>query len=218
VSRVSAIVLAAGSGTRFGEPKQFAELTPGVRLVDAAIAAAARVSQHMVLVLPAEWEWSGAPVDDMVTGGASRLESVGRGLSAVPADTEVVVVHDAAHPLAPDWLFDAVVELVRKGADAAVPIQRVVNVVKRLEPGGGLTTVGRDGLGLAQAPMGFSAGALRRAHAARTSKGETAWEDSMLVEMRGGRVVATEGSARNIHVVTEEDLTLARMVAISDSR
>ncbi|MEX0865250.1 MAG: 2-C-methyl-D-erythritol 4-phosphate cytidylyltransferase [Acidimicrobiia bacterium] len=210
---ISTIVLAAGSGSRFGQAKQFADLTPGSRLVDVALAAASRLTGHLVLVLAAGREWQGQPVDAVVTGGTSRLESVARGLSAVPDDAEVIVVHDAAHPLAPAWMFDDVIEAVVAGADAAVPVQLVVNVVKRVGPGSDLTTVGRDGLGLAQAPMGFSARSLRDAHALRSSMAKPAWEDSMLIEIMGGKVVATEGSARNIHVVTEEDLDLARAVA-----
>lgn len=211
--RVSAIVLAAGQGSRFGQPKQFAELRPGLRLVDAALAAASRRASHLVLVLPPGHEWSGQSVEAVVAGGDNRLESVGHGLSEVPAEAEVVVVHDAAHPLAPPWMFDEVVDAVLAGADAAVPVERAVNVVKRISSGGEVTTVGRDGLGLAQAPMGFSAQSLRRAHAALASTSVQAWEDSMLVELMGDKVVATRASSRNIHVVTEEDLDLARSIA-----
>jgi 2-C-methyl-D-erythritol 4-phosphate cytidylyltransferase len=125
-----------------------------------------------------------------------------------------VVVHDAAHPLADEVTFDLVISAVEAGADAAVPFLPVFDVVKQTDDTGVLTTVGRDDLGLAQVPMAFRHQALRSAHARRQELGD-AWEDSMLVERSHGRVVAVRGSVRNVHVVSEEDLDLARVLARS---
>lgn len=207
---VSVIVLAAGSGSRFGEPKQFLELKPGVRLVDAAVESAFDVTANVILVLPDGYDWAGRPVPSVVTGGESRLDSVAAGLPALREDQDIVVVHDAAHPLAPKQTFLDVIEAVREGADAAVPFLPVADVVKRIDGQGRLSTVGRDALGLAQVPMGFALDRLLGAHARRAPASQEAWEDAMLVEMSDGQVVSVPGSSKNVHVVTQEDIELAR--------
>ena len=108
------IVVAGGSGRRFGQLKQYA-LLGGRPVLQWAVAACRTGSAGVVLVLPAgegEHELHGA--DAIVTGGATRAESVSRGLAAVPADAVVIVVHDAARPLASPALFDAVVTVVTR--------------------------------------------------------------------------------------------------------
>lgn len=210
---VSVIVLAAGSGERFGESKQFLELTPGVRLVDAALEAAFSVTDNVILVLPPERAWDGRPVSSVTTGGDSRLDSVAAGLAALQGGQEVVVIHDSAHPLASRQMFLDVIATIRDGADAAVPLLPVSDVIKRRDEHGHLTTVGRDGFGLAQVPMGFSVASLIPVHSQRAGTGTQAWEDSMLVEQAEGTVVAVRGSPTNIHIVSREDLDLARAVA-----
>jgi 2-C-methyl-D-erythritol 4-phosphate cytidylyltransferase len=212
VKDVSVLVLAAGLGSRLGEPKQFLELKPGVRLVDLAVESALGVTDEVVLVLPDGFGWDGLPVSSVVMGGATRLESVAAGLAALPREREIVVVHDAAHPLAPKQAFHDVIEAVRSGAEAAVPFLPAADVIKRMDHRQRLSTVGRDGLGLAQVPMAFSANALRSAHEALTNQTEI-WEDAGLIELTGGTVVGVDGWSTNIHIVTEEDLELARSLA-----
>src|SRR5262245_61649563 len=118
---VWAIVVAAGSGSRFGAPKQFQPLG-GRRVLDWSLDAARSVSAGVVVVLPPAKVRAGEPAADAVAaGGASRSASVRSGLALVPPDADVVVVHDGARPLAGPELFAAVVGAVRAGADAAVP-------------------------------------------------------------------------------------------------
>jgi 2-C-methyl-D-erythritol 4-phosphate cytidylyltransferase len=212
VKSVGAIVLAAGQGSRFGHAKQFAELRPGVRLVDNALASAREFADQVVLVLPPGHLWEGQSVENVAVGGPTRLASVASGLAAISAENDVIVVHDAAHPLAPPWMFEEVINLVRTGADAAVPFLPVANVVKRMDADFRLVTVGRDGLGLAQMPMAFAAHALRSAHAYLRSLPVPPEEDSTLVELMGGQVVAVKGSVRNHHVVDRMDLALVRVL------
>lgn len=208
---VTCIVLAAGSGERFGERKQFLELMPGVRLVDAALDAAFEHTNNVVLVTPRDVRGDIDSRAMVVSGGATRLESVANGLSAVGDSQEVVMVHDAAHPLAPSQVFSDLIEAVRRGADAAVPVLEVSDVIKITGPDQQVTTVGRDGMGLAQVPMAFAARALRAAH--DVAHDVELWEDSMLIERSGGEVVAVTGSPWNIHVATREDLAMARVLA-----
>jgi 2-C-methyl-D-erythritol 4-phosphate cytidylyltransferase len=201
----AAIVVAAGGGTRFGAAKQFSTLA-GERLVDRAVAAATAACDTVVLVLPADTSWDGAPVDVVVPGGATRAGSVRGGLAAVPAGTDVVVVHDAARPLATPALFAAVIAAVRAGADAAVPAVAVVDTIKRVDPIGRVhETVPRETLVAVQTPQAFRVDALRDAHAAEGD----ATDDAALVEAAGGTVVVVPGDDRNLKVTTALDLIVA---------
>src|SRR5262249_45938676 len=151
---VGAIVVAAGRGDRFGAPKQFLDLA-GSRLVDRAVAACAAACDAVVLVLPAGVAWDGASVHAAVGGGATRSESVRAGLAALPPSADVVVVHDAARPLASRALFHAVIAAVRNGADAAVPALPVADTLKRVDGARVTETVPRDDLVAVQTPQAF---------------------------------------------------------------
>jgi 2-C-methyl-D-erythritol 4-phosphate cytidylyltransferase len=201
---VWAVIVAAGWGERFGGPKQFSDLG-GARLVDHAIATAAEVCDAVVLVVPDATDWQGADVAALVTGGASRAESVRAGLAAVPISAEVIVVHDAARPLATADLFVAVIAAVRAGADGAVPGLAVADTLKRVDDVRVTATVDRVGLVAVQTPQAFAAGMLRGAHAT----GADATDDAALVEAIGGSVVVVPGDARNLKVTGPADLMIA---------
>lgn len=198
---VGAVVVAAGRGDRFGAPKQFAAVG-GLRLVDRAVRACRAVSDEVVVVLPAGTTWRGAPVDAAVEGGASRSESVRAGLGALSEGVEIVVVHDAARPLASPALFTAVIGAVRDGADAAVPGLAVADTLKRVDGTRVVETVDREGLVAVQTPQAFRAAVLRRAHA----DGGSATDDAALVEAVGGRVVVVPGEGANVKVTEPGDL------------
>lgn len=202
------IVVAAGSGNRFGAPKQFAALN-GVRLVDRAVHTAASVCDHVVVVLPAGQEWNGPPVTCVVAGGASRSDSVRAGLASVEPDAEIVVVHDAARPLASSELFGAVVDAVRAGADAAVPGIPLNDTVKRVADDRVTATVPRDDLVAVQTPQAFRCAVLRAAH----EHGGDATDDAALVEDAGGVVVVVAGDPRNIKITAHTDLAVALALA-----
>ena len=199
------VVVAAGSGTRFGAPKQY-ETLAGTRMVDHALAAARASCDGVVLVVPAQDVSSaqqlGNPADIVVAGGSVRSESVRNGLAAVPDDADIVVVHDAARPLAPPALFGAVIAAVRDGADAAVPGLPVADTVKEVDGTRVVATLDRRRLVLVQTPQAFRAGALRAAH----EHGWDATDDAALVERNGGKVVVVPGSEAAAKVTTPEDL------------
>jgi 2-C-methyl-D-erythritol 4-phosphate cytidylyltransferase len=201
---VWAIVVAAGGGTRFGGAKQFEQLGTA-RVVDHAVAAAAAACDAVVLVVPPDCEWDGAAVAASVRGGATRSASVRAGLEAVPDAVEIVIVHDAARPLASAALFGAVIAAVREGADGAVPGVEVADTLKRLDGGRVVATIPRDGLVAVQTPQAFRAASLREAH-----RGDLdATDDAALVEGAGGRVVVVPGEAGNRKITTPDDLGLA---------
>jgi 2-C-methyl-D-erythritol 4-phosphate cytidylyltransferase len=204
VSLTWAIVVAAGTGDRFGAPKQFA-LLRGTPLVHHAVATAASVCDGVVVVLPEGREWSGPRVDAAVVGGATRAASVRAGLEVVPPEVEVIAVHDAARPLATAGLFRSVVKAVEAGADAVVPGVPVIDTLKRVEGDHVVATVPRDDLVAVQTPQAFRAATLREAHAA----GREATDDAGLVEAGGGAVTVVPGESRNIKITTAMDLELA---------
>ncbi len=202
--RVWTIVVAAGSGARFGAAKQFAEVN-GRRAVDRAVELAGEVSDGVVVALPPDIPWAGPPVAALVQGGASRSASVRAGLEALPADAEVIVVHDAARPLARRELFDLVIEAVAGGADGAVPGLRITDTVKRVENHHVADTVDRHELIVVQTPQAFRADRLRAAHDGEPD--ET--DDAALVEAAGGTVVVVEGDPTNIKLTRATDLVVA---------
>jgi 2-C-methyl-D-erythritol 4-phosphate cytidylyltransferase len=198
------IVVAGGRGNRFGAAKQFARLG-GATVLERSIATTARVCDGVVVALPAGSDWQPRPPVVAVTGGETRADSVRAALAAVPADAEIVVVHDAARPLASPLLFAAVIAAVRAGADAAVPALAVTDTVKRVEGDRVIETVSREGLTVVQTPQAFRADALRRAHA----DGTDASDDAMLVERSGGVVRIVPGEARNLKITVPDDLEVA---------
>jgi len=204
VRAVWGVVVAGGLGVRFGSPKQFARLGDQ-RLVDRAVAATAAACDAVVLVLPELSDWQGIPVVAVTNGGPTRSASVRAGLAMVPASAEIVVVHDAARPLASPALFEAVINAVRAGADAAVPGIAITDTLKRVEDVRIISTVERDGLVTVQTPQAFRAAVLDRAHASNAE----ASDDAGLVEATGGTVVVVPGDLRNIKVTSPADLDIA---------
>jgi 2-C-methyl-D-erythritol 4-phosphate cytidylyltransferase len=196
------VVVGGGGGTRFGALKQY-EALGGARVIDLAVAAADAVSDGVVVVVPA----ADAGREHAVAGGATRSESVRRGLAAVPADATVVCVHDAVRPLATPALFTAVIDAVRAGADAAVPAVPVTDTIKVVGPGDDvLSTPDRATLVAVQTPQAFRADVLRRAH----SGGDESTDDAVLVERLGGRVVTVPGEPWNRKITEPDDLEWAR--------
>ncbi|HUS62132.1 MAG TPA: 2-C-methyl-D-erythritol 4-phosphate cytidylyltransferase [Acidimicrobiales bacterium] len=199
------IVVGGGSGARFGGPKQL-EVIGSQRMIDLAVAVARNCSDGVVAVVPAGTTDPVPRADAVVTGGATRSASVRSGLAAVPSEVAVVVVHDAARPLATESLFRAVIDAVRAGADAAIPGLPVADTLKRVEGDRVADTVDRRDLVQVQTPQAFRARALRDAHATEAE----ATDDAALVEAAGGRVVVVAGDARNLKITTPDDLAIAR--------
>lgn len=195
------IVVAAGTGERFGGPKQYADLL-GRRVLDWSIDAARSVADGVVLVVAPDAADRPEPaVDAVTTGGASRSASVRAGLAVVPAAADLVLVHDAARPLASHALFRSVVDAVLAGSDVVVP---VVSVVDTVTDGAG-TPVDREQLRLVQTPQGFAADALRRAH----GTGAEATDDATLVAAMGGRLRQVQGERWNLKITEPDDLAVA---------
>jgi len=216
-------VVAGGTGDRFGGPKQFAELA-GRPVAAWSVAAARGVADGIVLVVPdgADGLRAGSPqasdgygADTVVVGGPTRAASVRAGLAVVPAEAGVIVVHDAARPLAPASLFDEVVSaLAGGGADGVVPVLPVTDTLKRVADGVVRSTVGREGLAVVQTPQAFIGAALRAAHAG----GGEATDDAGLLESMGATVRCVPGDPRNLKVTHPDDLALAEVLVAAEAR
>ncbi|MGW3043129.1 2-C-methyl-D-erythritol 4-phosphate cytidylyltransferase [Kitasatospora sp. NPDC001159] len=233
----AAVVPAAGRGERLGPgaPKALRELG-GVPLLVHAVRALAR-SRAVGLVVVA------APADGVaevvalldshgldgkdirvVAGGATRQESVRLGLAAIPEDVEIVLVHDAARPLVPVEVVDAVAAAVRAGAEAVVPAVPLADTVKRVEPNPGrpepvVDTPERATLRAVQTPQGFDRATLVEVHAkalaeeaAGGADAPAVTDDAGLVERYGGRVVVVPGHEEAFKVTRPLDLVLAEAV------
>lgn len=205
------IVVAAGSGTRFGGLKQFEELG-SQRVVDWGIKTALRASDGVVVVLPADASRLASGDVRSVVGGATRSASVRNGLEAVPEDASVILVHDGARPFASLDLFDRVIDAVRAGADGAIPGVAVTDTIKRVGADGTIIgTVERADLRAVQTPQAFRSGALRDAYIG----GNDATDDAAVVEASGGHVVVVEGDPENRKITTPADLEWAQQKVAS---
>jgi 2-C-methyl-D-erythritol 4-phosphate cytidylyltransferase len=198
------------------------------RLVDLVVVAAPPDGVAEVRSLLAMYDF-GAEVM-VVAGGAERQDSVARALEALPADVGVVLVHDAARPLAPSELVDAVAGAVLAGHLAVVPGLPVTDTIKRVDslaPNATTATtasfpvaepvtqtVSRADLRSIQTPQGFDRGVLAKAHAAADA---VATDDAGLVERLGLPVVVVQGSAEAFKITRPIDLLLAEAV-LADRR
>jgi 2-C-methyl-D-erythritol 4-phosphate cytidylyltransferase len=206
---VWAIVVAAGSGNRFGGAKQY-EALGDRRVLDWSLASAGQACEATVLVVAPDRVDSSArePCAAVVAGGTTRAASVRAGLAAVPDDAEVVVVHDAARPLATPAVFAAVIDAVRAGADGAVPAVPVIDSIRRLDGG----AVDRTQFVAVQTPQAFRADVLRAAHAGERD----ASDDATLVEADGGKVVLVAGDPVNFKLTSPHDLVVARALIAAE--
>ncbi|WP_030612278.1 2-C-methyl-D-erythritol 4-phosphate cytidylyltransferase [Streptomyces achromogenes] len=235
---VAAVIPAAGRGVRLGPgaPKALRALSGTPMLIHAVRALAA--SRHVSLVIVVAPPDGAAEVKSLldahalpggtpsgswgrtdflvVPGGESRQESVRLGLDALPPQYGVVLVHDAARPLVPVDTVDAVVEAVRDGAPAVVPVLPLADTVKEVEPAAAagdpepvVATPERSRLRAVQTPQGFDRATLVRAHETVT---ENVTDDASMVEQLGLTVVAVPGHEEAFKVTRPLDLVLAEAV------
>jgi 2-C-methyl-D-erythritol 4-phosphate cytidylyltransferase len=202
---VWAILVAAGSATRFGGDKHSAQLD-GLPLWAHAESALRAGGATEVVIVGDQPGW--------VAGGERRRDSVARGLAAVPDGVPFVLVHDAARPLASAELVQRVVDRLRIGdAAGVVPAVPVRDTLKQTHEDAVVVTVDRTSLVAVQTPQGFRTDVLRMAHAAGD---DDATDDAMLLEAIGEVVVTVPGEPNNLKITFPEDLDLA--VSVWESR
>ena len=217
----SAIIVAAGSGSRMASdrPKQFL-LLAGIPLIFHTLRPFERCDSihETIVVLPpesaAEFLDSAAKfgvkkVTRVVPGGATRAESVKRGLTAVRATSAgIVAVHDGVRPfVSAAEISETVAAAERHGA--AILVAPATDTIKQVDDNRVVRTLDRRELRRALTPQCFKYELLVRAFAQADLGDSSATDDSTLVEQIGARVAIVEGSASNIKITTPEDLVVA---------
>ncbi len=216
------IVVAAGSGTRLGRgvPKAFAEVA-GATILEHALRGLDWVPARIVVVVPGGFESDASAIAEragvvasVVTGGATRADSVAAGLEAA-GDARFVLVHDAARALTPATPFSRVLGALEAGASAVVPVLPVIDTVRAVDgsarSGGDDAVeslgsiVDRSGLRAMQTPQGFDAALLRRAHSEAGELRAGATDDAQLVQMLGAEVVSVHGDELAFKITTAVD-------------
>ena len=212
--RTAAIIVAAGSGSRFGSetPKQFLEINgkPVIAHTIERFEAAPSVDS-IVIVVAAERIAQIDPspfrkVSGVAIGGASRAESVLNGLSVLLDDIEVVAVHDGARPLVTVAEIEATIARAKE-TGAACLVAPVTDTIKSVRGGEIAATLDRDKLRRALTPQAFKREVLLAAF--ENADLAAATDECYLVEKLGHPITIVEGSPRNIKITHPEDLILA---------
>ena len=185
-----------------------------------AIAALEQIGEAVVTVpagmerrARAEVERAGLDIPvKLVAGGAQRQDSVRIALGLTSAESEVVLVHDAARPFATSALFAACIDAAQR-ADGAIAAIAVADTLKRVESRTITATVSREGLWQAQTPQAFKRAALVEAHDRAIRERWAATDDAELIERCGGRIEVVESSATNLKITTPADLEIAEALA-----
>jgi 2-C-methyl-D-erythritol 4-phosphate cytidylyltransferase/2-C-methyl-D-erythritol 2,4-cyclodiphosphate synthase len=206
--RIAAILVAAGSGSRFGAdlPKQFLSLAgkPVIRHAAESLVAHATLLQSVGEAAPIDDALAGLDHLPTVPGGATRQDSVRAGLEALVSHApDIVLVHDAARPLIPPGTIPALLAALEH-APGAIPAAPVADTLKRASGGLIQATVPRDGLFRAQTPQAFRFPILLAAHRAGSTAAAT--DDASLLEAMDLAVAIVPGSDDNIKLTYAEDL------------
>jgi 2-C-methyl-D-erythritol 4-phosphate cytidylyltransferase/2-C-methyl-D-erythritol 2,4-cyclodiphosphate synthase len=213
---VTVIIAAGGSGERLGAklPKALVQIA-GKTLIERAVANMAPVANQIIVASPPGFEDQfqdllGSEVT-VVTGGQSRTLSVKNALAHVDADTDYILVHDAARPLASVNLAIRIIDSLRAGEKAVVPGLEIIDTIKRVDADGYVTkTHPRSKLRAIQTPQGFARKVLIKAHSSSSDK----TDDAALVEERGVEVKVILGEARAMKITTVSDLAVAENLLV----
>jgi 2-C-methyl-D-erythritol 4-phosphate cytidylyltransferase/2-C-methyl-D-erythritol 2,4-cyclodiphosphate synthase len=206
--RIAAILVAAGSGSRFGTttPKQFLDLAgkPVMRWAAESLLASVDLLQPVGDSAPVEAALHGLAALPTVAGGATRQESVLAGLEALaPHAPDIVLVHDAARPHIPVDTIANLLAALQSGSAGAIPAAPVADTLKRAHNGTIETTIARQNLFRAQTPQAFDFTTLLALHRAATSQEAT--DDAWLLEQAGLAVVLVPGDEENIKMTFAAD-------------
>ena len=221
---VDVVVAAGGQGRRLGGPVAKQWMTLGDRTIFERSLAACAASSHVrgiVAVVPAAdleharvlaESAAGEKLLAVVAGGARRQDSVAAGLHAVPADAQVVLVHDAARPFVSHAIIARVVEAAARDG-AAIAAARVHDTVKHVVIEGDVRwiddTIAREHVVLAQTPQGFRRDVIAALLPVMTSPADVT-DEASLAERLGHRVQVVDGHPDNVKITTEDDLVRAR--------
>lgn len=218
--RTTALLMSAGTGDRFGDalPKQFLPLGDRPALIWSACLLEAHAGVDAVAaVVPAGHEaraeqmfreWNIVKVSAVVTGGATRQESVLRGLEAVEEAGGNVIVHDAARPCVTAELVARVIAALATH-EAVVPVVPAVDTLYHLSGDEMDALVDRVNIAQVQTPQGFRMELLAEAHRVAAAKGVMSSDDGSLIFALGKPVYTVPGERNNIKITFKDDVALA---------
>lgn len=209
--KISAIIPAAGTGTRYSAARnKLLEKLGDLPVLLRTLEVISSIKEITEIVVCTSCEQVSELVKDykVVLGGATRQESVFNGLKALDSP-DLVIIHDGARPLIrPDIIRESIKAAVEKGAAiVAVPAK---DTIKRVNPNSGevIETLNRKELWNVQTPQVFNYKILMEAHHRFTGQDFT--DDAVLMEKAGQSVFVVQGSYKNIKITTEEDLAVAK--------
>ncbi len=218
----TAIIVAAGSGTRFGSniPKQFADLCGKPVIIQTLERFEACDAIDEIVLVVSEWGAEQFEISDLrseikkiraiVTGGATRAESVRNGFDAVDRSTNIVAVHDGARPLVTS---DEIARTVEKAleAGAACLVAEVTDTIKEVDGDFISRTIERSKLRRALTPQAFQYDLFKRAFEGADLT-DSVTDECYLVEKLGVKIAIVEGSANNIKITRPQDMLFAESV------
>jgi 2-C-methyl-D-erythritol 4-phosphate cytidylyltransferase len=221
--KASAIIVAAGSGVRLGSnvPKAFVKIA-GCTMLSYSLVTVRQINSidEVVITVPAGFENAARaevaaaalsiPVK-IAPGGIERQDSVRIALELTSAESDLVIVHDAARPLATPEIFEACLSAASR-TGAAIAAISVSDTLKRVADSSITATIARAGLWQAQTPQAFRRAVLVTAHQRALSEKIAATDDADLVERTGARVEVVEASTNNIKITTPSDLAIVEAI------
>ena len=227
--KTAAVILAGGSGERFGREggKQLVEIAGKPMLTWSAESFDAVGDVGLIIVVCPEErheEYLKHAIDPfpfvtpvvVAPAGPTRQESAFAGLEYVPEEYEYVVMHDGARPMVTPQLVEHTINIVKGNTDCdgAIVAMPAIDTLKVVENGVVAGTPDRNVFWQAQTPQVFRSGILRRAHAAALSDGFVGTDDSSLIERLGGRVLVVEGSRDNFKLTVPEDYEMLQAAVL----
>ena len=216
----AAIIAGAGMGHRLGAeiPKALIQIQ-GITLLQRAFISLSKVVDEIVITAPAGYEEQFKAIvgqsAEVITGGVLRSDSIRVALKALSPSVESVLIHDAARALASSALAAKVLDELRTGQSAVIPVLKVIDTIKEIDRDGFVrATPDRSSLVAAQTPQGFNRQVLERAHSAS----DDATDDAALVEAIGVKVKTIEGEASAFKITTKEDIGQALLLLSPSNR
>ncbi len=216
----AAIIAGAGMGHRLGAeiPKALIQIQ-GITLLERAFTSLSKVVDEIVITAPEGYEEQFKAIvgqsAEVVTGGVLRSDSIRVALKALSPSVENVLIHDAARALASSALAAKVLDELRSGQSAVIPVLKVIDTIKEIDRDGFVrATPDRSSLVAAQTPQGFNRQVLERAHSAS----DDATDDAALVEAIGIKVKTIDGEASAFKITTKEDIGQALLLLSPSNR
>jgi 2-C-methyl-D-erythritol 4-phosphate cytidylyltransferase len=224
MSKVCAIVLAAGKGTRMGGSvkKQFLNLNDKPILYYALKAFSDDVYIDEIVLVTAEEErdycrkdivekYGFNKVSDIVSGGSERQQSVLNGLNSIK-DCDVVLIHDGARPFVTDEIINSGIKFARLYGSCACGVMPKDTIKVKNQDQFSKETLERSSLVAVQTPQCFKYDIIYSCHSKLSCENISVTDDTMVVERYGYKVYLYEGNYNNIKITTPEDLILAERI------